>query len=241
MAQILGSNPFVSSYTGSDLFGKLIIISLLLISALSWAVLLYKIRYAKGVERSASHFWNLFQKSLTNPLNFDYPSNKSQSNSFFEVYRTLKRVTLEMLNKNQRQAPEMGGAYLSSADIESVAFQVDAQINKERERLERHLAWLATTVSLAPFLGLLGTVWGILLTFSELQNLGAGSGSPLVLGGLSMALATTVLGLIIAIPALIGHSLLKAKTQGFESRMRSFAVQAIGAVELQYRKVDLTP
>lgn len=239
MVPVLGSNLFVSSYAQSDLFGKLIIISLLLTSVFSWAVLIYKFRYAKGLQRTSSTFTQIFQKSLNSPLNFDYTANKNQPNSFFEVYKALKRVTLEILSKNQSQTPEMGGAYLSSADIDSLAFQIDAQINKERERFERHLSWLATTVSLAPFLGLLGTVWGILLTFSELQNPGAGSGSPLVLGGLSMALATTVLGLVIAIPALIGQNLLKAKTRAFESDMRGFATQVIGAVELQYRKVDL--
>ncbi|MGE3954073.1 MAG: MotA/TolQ/ExbB proton channel family protein [Parachlamydiales bacterium] len=239
MVQVLASNPFLSSYTGSDLFGKLIILSLLFVSALSWAILVYKFRYARGITHSGNQFLDRFQKSLNNPLNFDFPQKKSHPNSFLEVYRALKRVAVEILNKNQSHSPEMGGAYLSSADIESVAFQVEAQIQRERERFERHLAWLATTVSLAPFLGLLGTVWGILLTFSELQNLGAGSGSPLVMGGLSMALATTVLGLVIAIPALIGHNLLKARVRSFEAQMRAFATQAIGAIELQYRRVEL--
>ncbi len=101
--------------------------------------------------------------------------------------------------------------------------------------LEKNLFILATIVSLAPFLGLLGTVWGILTTFSQLQMQG---GSQVVLGGLSMALATTVLGLIDAIPALVGYSFLKNKIREFQTDMDGFATEMLATVELQYRKVD---
>jgi biopolymer transport protein TolQ len=105
--------------------------------------------------------------------------------------------------------------------------------------LEKSLYVLSTTVSLAPFLGLLGTVWGILTTFSELQNQGTGNTHQMVLGGLSLALATTVLGLIDAIPALIGFNYLKNDVKDFQTEMESFSNELLASVELQYRQVDI--
>jgi biopolymer transport protein TolQ len=100
--------------------------------------------------------------------------------------------------------------------------------------MRKHLHILYTTYSLAPFLGLLGTVWGILTTFSEMQA-HAGTGSQGILGGLSMALATTVFGLIIAIPALVAYNYLKQNIQDFETDMENFSNKLLASVELQYR------
>jgi biopolymer transport protein TolQ len=91
---------------------------------------------------------------------------------------------------------------------------------------------------LAPFLGLLGTVWGILTTFSEMTTQ-SGGGHQAILSGLSLALATTVLGLVDAIPALIGYNYLKNTIQEFETEMGEFAHLALASIELQYRKVDV--
>lgn len=112
-------------------------------------------------------------------------------------------------------------------------------VTNETKFLEKNLFILATIVSLAPFLGLLGTVWGILTTFSELQSQAAGSTHQMVLGGLSLALATTVLGLIDAIPALIGYNYLKNNIRDFETDMESFANEILASVEMQYRQVDV--
>ena len=88
-------------------------------------------------------------------------------------------------------------------------------------------------------MGLLGTVWGILTTFSELQS-ATGPTNQTVLSGLSLALATTVLGLIDAIPALIGYNYLKNSIRDFETDMEGFSTEILASVELQYRRVDAT-
>ena len=101
--------------------------------------------------------------------------------------------------------------------------------------MEKNLYILSTIVTLAPFLGLLGTVWGILVSFSDLQG---GVQSQMVLGGLSLALTTTVLGLIIAIPALIGNNYLRNAIKVIQNDMESFSNDVMASVELQYRQVD---
>ena len=98
---------------------------------------------------------------------------------------------------------------------------------------------LSTIVTLAPFLGLLGTVWGILLTFSNLQMHSLTSGNSAVLAGLSMALATTVVGLIVAIPALVAYNYLKTSVKDIAADMENFSHRLLTTVEIQYRKVDI--
>ena len=127
---------------------------------------------------------------------------------------------------------------LSLSDIDFVASHLSTQVALEVKNLEKNLYILSTTVSLAPFLGLLGTVWGILTTFSELQTQSAGNTHQMVLSGSSLALATTVLGLIDAIPALIGYNYLKSTIRDFATDMEGFSNEILAAVELQYRKVE---
>jgi biopolymer transport protein TolQ len=106
--------------------------------------------------------------------------------------------------------------------------------------LEKDLFILSTSVTLAPFLGLLGTVWGILVTFSELQAGSSAGSNTAIIGGLSTALSTTVLGLVIAIPALIAYNYLKNNLRMFTSDMEDFLHNLISTLELQYRKVDIS-
>lgn len=102
--------------------------------------------------------------------------------------------------------------------------------------LEKNLYILSTIVTLAPFLGLLGTVYGILTTFTALKTSAAGGSNQIILGGLSLALATTVLGLIDAIPALIGYNYLKNVVYDFDAEMDRFATDVLSTLELHYRK-----
>ena len=100
--------------------------------------------------------------------------------------------------------------YLSKGDIDLIESGIDGIILEQSKYLEKNLFILSTIITLAPFLGLLGTVWGILITFSNLHA-GISSVNTAVLWGISMALATTVFGLVVAIPALIAYNYLKNK------------------------------
>ena len=235
---IIASNPFFDAYSESDLLGKLIFIGLIALSIASWIVLIHKIWLTKNAERNSFDFQKNFINHLSNPLNLNMDSvKKDEMNPFLAIYLNLKRTTVELLNKN-RQDLKRETSYLSAADIGYVEGHLVSTINTQVKVLEKNLYVLATVVSLAPFLGLLGTVWGILSTFSEMTAQTSG-GHQAILGGLSLALATTVLGLVGAIPALIGYNYLKNSIQDFETDMSEFAHQALSSIELQYRKVDV--
>lgn len=232
MHLLLSSNAFLSAYYQSDLFGKFIFISLFFLSIMTWSLFFKKLNYLKQIKKNSHLFRNQLIPNRNTPLHIATPQ-KVQENPFLSIYTTLKRSALEILSKNRSAVEE--GALLSTSDIELVESQVDLAISREVKGLEKNLYLLPMTVSLAPFLGLLGTVWGIL---SELQNHARGS-SETVLAGLSMALATTVLGLLVAIPALISSSYLRSRVRDFSAEMVDFSGDLLNSVEMQYRKVDL--
>jgi biopolymer transport protein TolQ len=197
-------------------------------------------------KKHSLRFQESFLLQKFNPLSLDCDniSKKKAINPFLDLYQVLKKQSVEVLTKNrhfsQLQIHESGQAtsYLSLSDVDFVASHLSAQVAQQVKNLERNLYILSTTVSLAPFLGLLGTVWGILSTFSAMQVQAAGSTHQMVLGGLSLALATTVLGLLDAIPALIGYNFLKNTIREFATEMEGFSNEILTSVELQYRKVD---
>lgn len=221
-------------------------LGLVVLSICSWIILFHKIWLTVQAKKNSLHFQQAFQLQKMTPLNLetDTPFSKSKLNPFATLYSILKKTTLELLNKNRHFSTVKGIgrkeelSYLSPSDIEYVEGHLMSSIASQTKYLEKNLFILATIVSLGPFMGLLGTVWGILTTFSDMQNI-TGSTHQVVLGGLSLALATTVLGLVDAIPALIGYTYLKNNIRDFQTDMEGFAHEILSSVEMQYRKVDL--
>jgi len=244
---ILASNPFFDAYIQSDFLGKLIFIGLIALSVVSWAVLIHKVLMTVRARQYSLQFNKIFQLEKFNPLALECEDelSRKKSNPFLNLYLALKQHSFEILNKNRRFAqsePEIGreeaNVYLSVEDLHFIAAHLQTAAALQIKHLEKNLFILSTVVSLAPFLGLLGTVWGILTTFAALQSQSMGSSHQLVLSGLSLALATTVLGLVDAIPALIGYNYLKNTIRDFETEMQGFSTEILASVELRYRKVD---
>ncbi len=239
-------HAFTNAYSHSDSFGKIIMGALFSLSILCWIVLSYKIWQAHKVRSSSFLFHKLVERNKDRLLNLDLSNlpektPKIDPQPFMQIYSILKEKTIETLNKKkfflQQQGLSQDAVYLTTGDIDLLEQHAATTISIQYKALEKHLFILSTIVTLAPFLGLLGTVWGILSTFSEL---GSSSGSnTAILGGLSTALATTVLGLIIAIPALISNNYLKNNLRSFSSDMEDFLYTLLSTLELQYRKADI--
>jgi len=231
------ANPFISSYIQSDVFGKGIFWALFFLSAISWTLVIYKIWVSSQVKRLSSEFASQFDDSI-DLLNLQFTPQKGVlaqlPHPFFEIYKSLKKNTLKIINRNHLSSPEeKGRIVLSEADLDLIAANTYSAITTQHGLLETNLFVLSTIATLGPFLGLLGTVWGILLTFSELGKTEAESS---MLSGLSMALATTVVGLIVAIPALIGYNYLKNRGKEYRRDMEEFSDLLLTNIELQYRK-----
>ncbi len=242
-------STFVTAYAQSDLLGKLIILSLISLSIISWIVLIQKTWMTRQVQQISSAFHQAFLLNKERLLHLELdelpkPKNKMVPHPYAEIFRDLKTKAVEILNKNhyfsiEQQHKEPRQVYLSQTDLETVESFVLTTLSSQVKKLEKNLFILSTIITLGPFLGLLGTVWGILITFSELGSGGTATSNMAVLGGLSTALATTVLGLLIAIPALISYNYLKNSIKNYSSGMEEFLYQLLSSVELQYRRVDV--
>jgi biopolymer transport protein TolQ len=232
---LAASNPFIGSYLESDGFGKAIFWGLFVTSAVCWIVIAYKAWQYWNVRRLSREFYEAFSACKSDPLHLQFsrpvgPKWAEVPHPFFEIYRGVKQQALQILSRSAEPHPR-----LSTEDLQLVENQLSLSINSAVKKLEKHLFILSTIVTLAPFLGLLGTVWGILLTFSQLHS-GLQASNAAMLSGLSMALATTVLGLLIAIPALIGYNSLKNVGREQRREMEEFSHALMTSIELYYRR-----
>lgn len=240
-------NPIVEAYHHSDVLGKLIFITLGILSVITWTLIIYKYLILKKIKKRFPSIEEAFFTHKTTPLHIELLDQSmtiygSIVHPWIALYQAIKLQAIHLLKKNfhfiQAHVPTQKNSMLSNSDIEFLQVQLDNEMTVQVKKLEKYLFVLPMVISLAPFLGLLGTVWGILITFAHL-NMKIGSNEA-VFAGLSMALATTVLGLIVAIPALIAYSYLKNGTKEIMMHMQNFSNRVLAELTMQYRKVDLT-
>lgn len=238
------ASPVFDAFTRSDFLGKVIFLSLGALSILSWVIILYKLWLVKGVEGAAEKVNRVVKKNARAPLNLDLKHFNDQGgvpNPFLALYKVLKIQVLDLLTKNKELLAkrENQAVFLSSTDIEQLGSQVDMVAYTEKKKLEKYLFVLSIIFSLAPLLGLLGTVWGISVTFNQLPHSANALSNEAVLSGLAMALGTTVLGIFVAIPALIFYFYLKHRLEDYADRMDRFSSEMLYKIEMQYRAVDV--
>ena len=164
---------FFQAFYQADAFGKMIFFALFALSVISWCFLIHKIWTLNQVKRHAKVFRQTIKLQKNSLLNLkieglSHIERKKIPQPFGHLYQIIQEKTVEILDKNHYYAKAEQN-FLSRTDVELLDSHLQSSIAKERERLEKNLFILSTTVTLAPFLGLLGTVWGILITFGELQ------------------------------------------------------------------------
>lgn len=224
-------NPFVGAWCEADAIGKSIFIGLIALSIISWTLIGYKFWVLHIVKELSTQFKRSFyeQKESALTVKFVSKARPETPNGFFMIYDALRSKALELLAKKKENS-------LCPADISLLESHAFSMIQSITKLLEKNIYMLSTTVTLAPFLGLLGTVYGILITFSSFSSESGSISNQHILGGLSLALTTTVLGLINAIPALIGYSTLKNNILEFENDMERFSTEILSSIDVQYRR-----
>lgn len=229
----LTQNPIIQAYREADLFGKGIFFSLLLLSLCSWTVLHQKLCVQKKFLKSGKTLKDFLIKNRHSPLSLD---THPEASPFADLYFTIKRGALELLDKNRQHAPDHGPV-LSTEDIQSLETLLGVVMPKYRAIMHRNNFIPATAISLAPFLGLLGTVWGILLAFTQITS--GQEGSAAMMEGLATALGTTIVGLFVAIPSLIGFNYLKARSSQLTLEIEQIAYLLLNSIEVKYRQTKL--
>jgi biopolymer transport protein TolQ len=217
----LGSTELLRLIADTTFFGKSILLILLVISVLAWAVMIEKARVLATIRRGHLEFWRLLDGWLA--------GERSRA----DVVRWCEeRPHLPLCN----QIVESIGL----ADPTAVRRACERVAYLEIERLERYLMILATTVTIAPFLGLLGTVWGIMTSFWDMTATESAS-LTVVAPGIAEALITTIAGLATAIPAVIFYNLLVRKIDlvGNEmERLRTLLEEQLAAAGTALRPDD---
>lgn len=200
----------------SGAVAKTVLFILLAFSILSWAIIVSK--------------WNLLRKAQV------------QSGRFVRAFRKAQRLgDMQAVEEQFRPSPLVGVFHngyeeykrqSTSGVHNTVAIQRAMQIaaSEEVTRFERSLPWLAITAAVTPFIGLFGTVWGIIDAFHGLGTAGAAT-LRAVAPGISEALVTTAAGLAAAIPAVIAYNLLTHTIREFAARSDDFAMEFLNTVE----------
>ena len=236
---MLAGGGLIFALQNSTIPGKAVLITLFIGSIFSWSVMITKMRVVHHAKKQARHFLELFRADRQ-PLRLYESAARFDGTPIFSVYRAgCKELTLHLLG-----SPEVDETFrarlevaikITPAQMKAVTSAMERAVGENALKLESQMILLATAVSGAPFLGLLGTVWGVMDTFSDVATAGSANLAAMA-PGVSAALITTVTGLLVAIPAMFGYNFLVTSIRGMIVGMDNFAAEL--ASEFEHRYVD---
>lgn len=194
---------------------------LLFFSLISWALIFQKLGIFGRIRRQSDQFLRLFRatKGVANPQGL-----VSAGSPFSNVYAAGYRELQSQVSGSGNPTPQK----LKSLQAVTVAMQLAAA--EEVRRVEKGMTWLATTAGVTPFIGLFGTVWGIIDAFSGLGTAG-GASLRAVAPGIAEALVTTAAGLFAAIPALIAYNHFLQHIRDLAQRLDTFTLEFAAQIE----------
>jgi len=201
---------------------RIVLGMLLAFSLFSWALIFQKFFSFSRIKRQTSLFLRIFRANRTLPD----PKQMGGGGSPLESVYSAGFHEIE----NQVRTGNPPGK-ITSLNAVTVSMQLAA--GEEVRRMENYMAFLATTGSVTPFIGLFGTVWGVMDAFTGLGAAGAAS-LRAVAPGIAEALITTAAGLFTAVPAVIAYNHYLHNIRDLSSRMDSFAMEVTAAVEKMY-------
>ena len=215
----------------SSLFSKLVLLVLILFSIVSWGIILYKLWTLGRAERQSAAFVDVFRKSSK----FSEVQAVCKNLSDSPLVGVFQAGYAELNTQLRQAAPAAGGAPARST-LKSLAALDRALLRAatvEVNRLEEKVSFLATTASITPYIGLFGTVWGIMMAF---QGIGATGSTNLavVAPGIADALIATAAGLFAAIPAVYFYNHLTGRVKLLAAEMDDFALEFLNISERNF-------
>jgi biopolymer transport protein TolQ len=224
-----GPPNILDMISGSGPVVQAVLYLLILTSVASWAVVLYKARQIrrarKGSEKFVAQFWemrNLTEMAKTCDANPDNPVAAVFKSGYQELVR---------LRSKKKGGSEMSTELSGVANVER-AMRRAASL--QRTELEKLLTFLATVASAAPFVGLFGTVWGIMNSFLGLAGGSGATTIQAVAPGISEALVATAMGLAAAIPALVAYNHFARQTRVMALAMENFSSEFLNIAERHF-------
>lgn len=213
---------------------KFIMLVLLFFSITSWAIVFIKFRYIRKAFRDSADFTEIFWQCR----NLADAFSKAKALSTSPIARIFISAYMEMSRSEGKDKKQPG---LKPAErtyfqtISSVKRSVNRSINVEIRRLVQLIPFLATAGNTAPFIGLFGTVWGIMNTFQGIGLSGSAS-LAVVAPGISEALVATAAGLAVAIPSVIAYNYFTDRIRVLDSELNSFSSDLLNIMERDIQK-----
>jgi biopolymer transport protein TolQ len=208
---------------------RVVLCILLVLSVFSWAIIFQKSRAFGQIEPQTKKFLQMFRagRGLPDPNTLRAGAGETP---LVVVYQAGYKELEAQLHSVKSQP---GGEPPRVKNPRAVGVEMQVAAGEEVRRLEKWMSWLATTGSVSPFIGLFGTVWGVMDAFSGLGDAGSAS-LRAVAPGIAEALITTAAGLFAAIPAVIAYNYYVGGIRGVASRMDSFASEFVSKIETLY-------
>lgn len=232
---------FNSSFQGSAIemiihagpVAKVVLLVLLIFSIISWAIMFQKMLSFRKARKETENFRQVFPKGGS--LNNAYATSKQLKNSHIANVFVSGYLDLLTLQRCRKEIAESEGEKLplDTKELKALERALDKAESQEISRFEKGLSFLATTGSSTPFIGLFGTVWGIMDAFRAIGLKGSASIGG-VAPGISEALIATAAGLIAAIPAVIGYNHFNNKINQLASEIDEFSLEFISIIERHF-------
>ena len=213
----LGSSidfSLMSLFLRADIVVKSVIILLIAASIYSWAIIIEKFKMFKKINQSTVEFEEKFWKSKSAESFYNnLPANKDDPMS--NVFRKTMQVVLKSRSRSNLN--------------EKLTGLLESNIESEVNFLEKNFSFLATVGSTAPFIGLFGTVWGIMNSFQSIA-VSRNTSLAIVAPGIAEALFATALGLLAAIPAVVAYNKFNNDSKKYSQRLENFAKRFLSII-----------
>jgi biopolymer transport protein TolQ len=228
-AQFSGGVGGFLSHVGPVAMGVLILLGIF--SFISWAIIIYKGMALHRAHSQSDTFLQVFRKS----------SKFSEVNSVCAQLKASPLVGVFQagyMEVNQQvrggsQGADKAAQKPTVRSLESLSRALARAATVEGTRLDRRVSFLATTASVTPFIGLFGTVWGIMNAFGDIGRMGSAN-LAVVAPGISEALITTAMGLVAAIPAAVFYNFFNSRIKVLGSMVDDFALEFLNIVERNF-------
>ena len=191
----------------ADLIVKSVIIILIASSIYSWAIIIDKYRLFKKINKSSEEFENKFWKSKSAESFYNSLPN-DMDDPMANVFKDTMQVIIKSKSKSNL-----------SSRLESM---LEVNIEKQMNSLEKNYTFLATVGATAPFIGLFGTVWGIMNSFQSIA-ISRNTSLAIVAPGIAEALFATALGLLAAIPAVVAYNKFNSDSKKYSQKLENFS------------------
>jgi len=213
-----GSTDFslVQLFLRADFIVKSVIILLIAASVYSWALIFEKYRLFKKIDQTTTNFENKFWKSKSAISFFNTLTNKDKD----PLTNIFQSAMVEVIKTKSKS---------SSEQITRVSRVIEISGDREIKLIEKHFTFLATVGSTAPFIGLFGTVWGIMNSFQSIA-ISRNTSLAIVAPGIAEALFATALGLLAAIPAVVAYNKFNSDSKKYSSRIENFSKRFISII-----------